>query len=77
MIAWPNLTRRSMCLQAFKEGGCFHSRTAVGMFPELQAAVNRGEVGRCRCCFEHRSPYFSLIKVLSTTCADPAGVGLL
>jgi len=31
-------------IKAFEEGGCFHSRTAVGMFPELKKAVDSGEV---------------------------------
>lgn len=30
--------------QAFKEGGCFHSRTAVGMFDYIREAVDRGDV---------------------------------
>jgi len=31
-------------LAAFREGGCFHSRTAVGMFDYVKDAVERGEV---------------------------------
>ena len=31
-------------LQAFRDGGCFHSRTAVGMFDYVKAAVDSGEV---------------------------------
>jgi len=31
-------------LAAFRDGGCFHSRTAVGMFEHVRAAVERGEV---------------------------------
>lgn len=34
---------RSM-IQAFKLGGCFHSRTAVGMYPHIKAAVDSGDV---------------------------------
>lgn len=28
----------------FQEGGCFHSRTAVGMFDHVKEAVDKGEV---------------------------------
>ena len=31
-------------IAAFKEGGDFHSRTAMGMYPYVREAVNRGEV---------------------------------
>ena len=31
-------------LSAFREGGCFHSRTAVGMFDHVRQAVENGEV---------------------------------
>lgn len=31
-------------LTAFREGGCFHSRTAVGMFDHVRKAVEDGEV---------------------------------
>ena len=31
-------------IDAFKAGGCFHSRTAVGMYPHVRAAVDNGEV---------------------------------
>eukprot|EP01094_Clydonella_sp_ATCC50884_P029714 TRINITY_DN9395_c0_g1_i1.p1 TRINITY_DN9395_c0_g1~~TRINITY_DN9395_c0_g1_i1.p1 ORF type:complete len:513 (+),score=165.58 TRINITY_DN9395_c0_g1_i1:652-2190(+) len=34
---------RSM-IDAFKVGGDFHSRTAMGMYPEVAAAVDRGDV---------------------------------
>jgi len=34
---------RSM-IDAFKAGGCFHSRTAMGMFDHVRQAVERGEV---------------------------------
>ena len=36
---------RSM-LDAFEGGGCFHSRTAVGMFDHVKKAVDSGEVPR-------------------------------
>ncbi|CAM9468731.1 unnamed protein product [Chrysoparadoxa australica] len=31
-------------IKAFQEGGCFHSRTAVGMFDHVKEAVDKGEV---------------------------------
>ena len=31
-------------IEAFEKGGCFHSRTAVGMYPEIKNAIARGEV---------------------------------
>ena len=31
-------------LNAFASGGCFHSRTAMGMFDHVRAAVEREEV---------------------------------
>lgn len=31
-------------IQAFKEGGCFHSRTAVGMYSHIKEAVDTGKV---------------------------------
>jgi DNA polymerase-1 len=34
---------RSM-IDAFESGGCFHSRTAVGMFEHVREAVDKGEV---------------------------------
>ena len=30
-------------IAAFKSGGCFHSRTAMGMFDHVKAAVERGD----------------------------------
>jgi DNA polymerase-1 len=30
-------------IQAFKDGGCFHSRTALGMYPYIKEAVEKGE----------------------------------
>ena len=31
-------------IDAFKAGGCFHSRTAVGMYPHIKQAVESGQV---------------------------------
>ena len=31
-------------LQAFESGGCFHSRTAMGMYPYIREAVESGKV---------------------------------
>ena len=31
-------------IEAFKKGGDFHSRTVIGMYPEIAEAVNSGEV---------------------------------
>ena len=31
-------------IDAFKKGGCFHSRTAMGMYPHIKAAVAAGDV---------------------------------
>lgn len=31
-------------INAFKEGGDFHSRTALGMFPEIQKELNEGKI---------------------------------
>ena len=31
-------------IEAFRQGGCFHSRTAVGMYPHVKKAVDNGEV---------------------------------
>jgi hypothetical protein len=39
-----HMTNCKSMLEAFKSGGCFHSRTAVGMYPHVQAAVDSGEV---------------------------------
>ena len=30
-------------IDAFASGGCFHSRTAMGMFEHVKAAVERGD----------------------------------
>lgn len=37
------LSHQSM-IDAFAAGGCFHSRTAMGMFPYIKKAVDEGEV---------------------------------
>jgi len=34
-------------LDAFAQGGDFHSRTAIGMYPDVASAVNRGDVRIC------------------------------
>jgi DNA polymerase-1 len=39
-----HLTRCTSMIQAFAAGGDFHSRTAIGMYPEVRAAVASGEV---------------------------------
>ena len=39
-----HLTRCRSMIEAFKAGGDFHSRTAIGMYPQVRAAVERGEV---------------------------------
>jgi len=39
-----HMTECKSMLQAFKDGGCFHSRTAVGMFEHVRKAVEDGEV---------------------------------
>jgi hypothetical protein len=31
-------------IEAFNSGGCFHSRTAVGMYDHIKEAIARGEV---------------------------------
>ena len=31
-------------IQTFETGGCFHSRTAMGMYAHVRAAVDAGEV---------------------------------
>jgi DNA polymerase-1 len=31
-------------IDAFEKGGCFHSRTAMGMYPSIKEAVEKGEV---------------------------------
>mmetsp|Transcript_13417 Transcript_13417/g.35678 ORF Transcript_13417/g.35678 Transcript_13417/m.35678 type:complete len:818 (+) Transcript_13417:728-3181(+) len=39
-----HVTSCESMLSAFREGGCFHSRTAVGMFDHVRQAVENGEV---------------------------------
>jgi DNA polymerase I len=39
-----HITRCRSMIQAFREGGDFHSRTAMGMYPEVEEAVRNGEV---------------------------------
>ncbi|CAM9543134.1 unnamed protein product [Scytosiphon promiscuus] len=39
-----HITDCKSMIAAFKEGGCFHSRTAVGMFDHVRKAVDDGEV---------------------------------
>lgn len=31
-------------IDAFASGGCFHSRTAMGMYPHIREAVEKGDV---------------------------------
>lgn len=38
-----NITECKSMIEAFKLGGDFHSRTALGMFPEIQESIKRGE----------------------------------
>jgi DNA polymerase-1 len=38
-----NITECQSMIEAFKLGGDFHSRTALGMFPEIQDSINKGE----------------------------------
>jgi len=39
-----HITNCESMIQAFKDGGCFHSRTAVGMFDHVRKAVDDGKV---------------------------------
>jgi len=39
-----HITRCTSMIEAFKEGGCFHSRTAVGMYSHIKEAVDTGKV---------------------------------
>ena len=39
-----HITDCKSMIEAFSSGGCFHSRTAVGMFPHVRDAVDRGDV---------------------------------
>jgi DNA polymerase-1 len=48
-----HITKCKSMLTAFREGGDFHSRTAMGMYPEVEEAIAKGEV-----LLEVRSPAF-------------------
>ena len=37
-----HVTRCASMIEAFKSGGDFHSRTALGMYPEIQKAIEEG-----------------------------------
>ncbi len=39
-----HMTSCESMVQAFKSGGCFHSRTAMGMYPFIKDAVDSGDV---------------------------------
>ena len=39
-----HITNCESMIEAFKSGGCFHSRTAVGMYPYIKDKVETGEV---------------------------------
>eukprot|EP01130_Rhizamoeba_saxonica_P017517 TRINITY_DN8511_c0_g1_i1.p1 TRINITY_DN8511_c0_g1~~TRINITY_DN8511_c0_g1_i1.p1 ORF type:complete len:1104 (+),score=277.35 TRINITY_DN8511_c0_g1_i1:11-3322(+) len=39
-----HVTKCKSMLDAFSSGGDFHSRTAVGMYPEIQEAIDQGKV---------------------------------
>merc|ERR1712137_680722 len=39
-----HITNCKSMIDAFKKGGDFHSRTAIGMYPAITEAVERGEV---------------------------------
>eukprot|EP01034_Spumella_vulgaris_P022490 gene22490-28618_t len=39
-----HITNCKSMLDAFASGGCFHSRTAMGMYPHIRQAVESGEV---------------------------------
>lgn len=39
-----HMTQCKSMIDAFKQGGDFHSRTVLGMYPEIKAAVDRGDV---------------------------------
>eukprot|EP00605_Chrysophyceae_sp_TOSAG23-4_P000645 GSChrysophyteH1.ASY1.ANO1.726.1 assembled CDS len=38
-----HITKCKSMLDAFRDGGCFHSRTAVGMYPHIAKAVESGD----------------------------------
>lgn len=39
-----HITKCKSMIEAFELGGCFHSRTAVGMYPHIKEAVESGKV---------------------------------
>eukprot|EP01103_Thecamoeba_quadrilineata_P007290 TRINITY_DN1712_c1_g1_i1.p1 TRINITY_DN1712_c1_g1~~TRINITY_DN1712_c1_g1_i1.p1 ORF type:complete len:821 (-),score=173.14 TRINITY_DN1712_c1_g1_i1:74-2536(-) len=39
-----HITNCKSMLDAFREGGDFHSRTAIGMYPKVREAIERGDV---------------------------------
>lgn len=39
-----HITKCQSMIQAFQQGGCFHSRTAVGMYDYIKGAVDSGQV---------------------------------
>lgn len=39
-----HITNCTSMIKAFADGGCFHSRTAVGMYPHIKEAVESGQV---------------------------------
>lgn len=39
-----HITNCASMISAFEQGGCFHSRTAVGMYPHIKEAVETGKV---------------------------------
>jgi DNA polymerase I len=39
-----HMTNCESMIEAFRSGGCFHSRTAMGMYPYIADAVNKGDV---------------------------------
>ena len=39
-----HMTQCESMIKAFRSGGCFHSRTAMGMFDHVKAAVDAGDV---------------------------------
>merc|ERR1711871_1270256 len=38
-----HMTKCESMVKAFKEGGCFHSRTAMGMYPFIKESVDKGD----------------------------------
>ncbi|CAE7683777.1 POLIA, partial [Symbiodinium microadriaticum] len=39
-----HITNCQSMIDAFASGGCFHSRTAIGMYPHIREAVDKGDV---------------------------------